>query len=133
MKFSNVSDLMYHYVQGDMLQDKKFIYYLEKTADDQLTLLEEFNTLNTSKLLWGYGKFVNKNMSPGFSQQISSSIMNRTEFAKTPSVNHRMHRKIVSQIFSRKKVITPENFALSLYSCASVGFYDKEFFDNAIT
>lgn len=68
MKFSNVSDLMYHYVQGDMLQDKKFIYYLEKTADDQLTLVEEFNTLNTSKLLWGYGKFVNKNMSPGFSQ-----------------------------------------------------------------
>jgi len=133
LKFSNVSDLMYHYVQGDMLQDKKFIYYLEKTADDQLTLLEEFNTLNTSKMLWGYGKFVNKNMSPGFSQQISSSIMNRTEFAKTPSVNHRMHRKIVSQIFSRKKVITPENFALSLYSCASVGFYDKEFFDNAIT
>ena len=96
LKFANVSDLMYHYVQGEMVQDKKFIYYLEKIADDQLTVLEEFNTLNSSKLLWGYGKFVNKNLSPGYSQQISSSIMNRTEFAKTPSVNHRIHRKIVN-------------------------------------
>jgi hypothetical protein len=58
--------------------------------------------------------------------------MSRYEFSKTPSVNHRLHRKIVNQIFSRKKVITPENFALSLYACATVGFYDKEFFDNAI-
>lgn len=94
--------------------------------------MEEFNTLNSSKLLWGFGKFVNKHIAPGYAQQISSSIMNRTEFAKTPTVNHRLHRKIVSQIFSRNKVITPDNFAVSLYSCASVGFYDKEFFDNAI-
>lgn len=28
--------------------------------------------------------------------------------------------------------MTPDNFALTLYSCASVGFYDKEFFDNAV-
>jgi hypothetical protein len=96
LKFANVSDLMFHYIQGDLGQDKKFIYYLEKIADDQLTVLEEFNTLNSSKLLWGYGKFVNKNIAPGFAQQISSSIMNRSEFAKTPSVNHRLHKKIVS-------------------------------------
>ena len=25
----------------------------------------------------------------------------------------------------------PENFAISLYSCAAMGFFDKEFFDNA--
>lgn len=66
LKFANVSDLMYHYLQGDLGQDKKFIYYLEKIADEQLTVLEEFNTLNSSKLLWGFGKFVNKNIAPGY-------------------------------------------------------------------
>ncbi|MFM7856593.1 MAG: alkaline phosphatase family protein, partial [Flammeovirgaceae bacterium] len=35
LKFANVSDLMYHYMQGDLGKDKKFIYYLEKIADDQ--------------------------------------------------------------------------------------------------
>jgi tRNA G18 (ribose-2'-O)-methylase SpoU len=40
LRFSNVSDLMYHYLQGDMVQNKKFIYYLEKVADDQLTVKE---------------------------------------------------------------------------------------------
>lgn len=33
-KFSNVGDLMYHFVQGGMTQNKNFIYYLEKVADD---------------------------------------------------------------------------------------------------
>lgn len=28
--------------------------------------------------------------------------------------------------------MTADNFALSLYACASVGYYDKDFFDNAI-
>lgn len=28
--------------------------------------------------------------------------------------------------------MTPDNFAITLYSCASVGYHDKEFFDNAI-
>jgi hypothetical protein len=68
MKFANVSDLMYHYVTGDVVQNKKFIYYLEKVADDQLTILEQFNTLNSAKLLWGFGKFVNKNIAPRYSQ-----------------------------------------------------------------
>jgi hypothetical protein len=133
MKFANVSDLMYHYIQGDIVQNKKFIYYLEKLADDQLLLKEEFNTLNSAKLLWSFGKFMNKTLAPGFAQQVSSSLINRFEFSKSPSINHRLQRKVVDQIFSRNKVITPDNFALTLYSCASVGFYDKQFFDSAIT
>jgi hypothetical protein len=28
--------------------------------------------------------------------------------------------------------MTPENFALTMYSLASVGHYDNEFFENAI-
>lgn len=28
--------------------------------------------------------------------------------------------------------MTSDNFAITLYSCASVGYHDKEFFDNAI-
>lgn len=28
--------------------------------------------------------------------------------------------------------MSPDNFALSLYACASVGFYEQEFFDTAI-
>jgi hypothetical protein len=68
---------MYHFVQGGMTQNKNFIYYLEKVADDQLTLKEEFNTLNSSKLLWGFGKFVNRSLAPYFAQDMSSSIINR--------------------------------------------------------
>ena len=86
---------------------------------------EEFNTHNSAKLLWGFGKFVNKNLSPGYAQQVSSSIINRYDLTKASSINHRLQRKVVDQIFTRKKVITPENFALTLYACASVGFYDK--------
>ena len=123
---------MYHYVGGGMVQNKSFIYYLEKIADDQLVVKEKFNTMMTAKLLWGFGKFVNKNLSPKFAQQISSSIMNRYEFSKTPTVNHRLHRKIVKEIINQRKQMSSDNFALSLYACASVGFYDKEFFDNAI-
>jgi hypothetical protein len=55
---------MYHYVGGGMVQNKNFIYYLEKIADDQLVVKEKFNTMMTAKLLWGFGKFVNKNLSP---------------------------------------------------------------------
>lgn len=125
MKFSNISDLIYHYVQGEMVQDKKFIYYLEKVADDMLVIKEEFNTINSAKLLWGYSKFVNKSIAPYYAQQVSSSILNRYEFSRTPTVNHRLQRKVVDQIFSRKKVITADNFALSLFACASVGFHDR--------
>lgn len=89
---------MFHYVQGDVVQNKRFIYYLEKLADDSLTLKDYFNTHNTSKLLWGFAKFVNKNVAPQFAQEISSSIINRYEFSKTPSVSHRIHRKIMKDI-----------------------------------
>lgn len=101
IKFAQVSDLMYHFVGGDMVQNKQFIYYLEKVADDQLTLREEFNTLNSAKLLWGFGKFVNKQIAPYFATQVSSSIINRYEYSKTPSVNHRLHRKVVKEIISQ--------------------------------
>jgi hypothetical protein len=69
-------------------------------ADEQLTLKEQFNTHNTAKLLWGFGKFVNKGLSPHFAGDLSSSIVNRYEFSKTPSVNHRLHRKVVKEIIS---------------------------------
>jgi len=63
-RFSNVSDLMYHYSVGGLTHNKRFLYYLEKVADEQLTLKEQFNTHNTAKLLWGFAKFVNKGLSP---------------------------------------------------------------------
>ena len=88
--------------------------------------------MNSAKLLWGFGKFVNKGLCPHFASDIGSSIVSKHDFSKTPSVNHRLHRKIVKEIIGQKKQMTPENFALSLYACASVGFYDKEFFENAI-
>lgn len=133
LKFSQVSDLMYHFVNGGMsAANKNFIYFLEKVADDQLTLKEEFNTLNSTKLLWAYGKFMNRSLAPYFASQVSSSIINRYEFSRQPSVNHRLQRKAVKEILHQKKQISSENFALSLYACASVGFYEKEFFDNAV-
>ena len=68
---------MFHYVTGGVTQNKKFIYYLEKVADEQLTMKEQFNTFNTAKLLWGFGKFVNKSLSPYYASDLSSSIINR--------------------------------------------------------
>jgi hypothetical protein len=99
IKFSQVSELMFHFVNSELShQQKDFIYYLEKVADDQLTLKEEFNTLNSTKLLWGYGKFMNRSLAPYYSAQVSSSILNRSELAKVPSVNHRLQRKAVREI-----------------------------------
>lgn len=69
---------------------------------------------------------------PYFNQEISSSIINRYEFSKTPSVTHRVHIKMIDEIINKKKKITPENLALTLYSCASVGYFNQEFFDDAI-
>ena len=112
-----------------MTQNKKFFYYLEKVADDQLMLKENFQTVNASKILWGLGKFVNRGLAPKFNQDIASNVISRYEFTKVPSVNHRLHKRLVDQISELKKKITPANFAITMYSCASVGFYDRSFFD----
>jgi hypothetical protein len=99
LKFSQVTDIMYHFVNGDMgLSNKNFVYFLEKVADDQLTVKEEFNTLNSTKLLWAYGKFMNRTLAPHFASQVSSSIINRYDFSRVPTVNHRLHRKTIREI-----------------------------------
>lgn len=96
-----------------------------------MVLHEKFITLNSARLLWGFGKFVNRRLQPRYNQDIGASILNRYEFSKVPSVNHRVHRKIVDKITEDKKVITTENLALTLYANASVGYYDRIFFSDA--
>jgi hypothetical protein len=83
-------------------------------------------------MLWGFSKFVNKSLTPAFNAEVSGSILGRPAFAKVPSVSHRLYRKVVDEIINQKKKSTSENLSLSMYACASVNFYDKEFFDNAI-
>ena len=98
---------MYHYASSGMLQNKKIFYYLEKVAKDQLILKEKFNTINSTKLLWGFGKFFNRGLAPEFNLDIASSILNRWEFSRIPSVNHRLHRQVVDNIIGLNKLIKP--------------------------
>jgi len=51
---------------------------------------EKFITLNSARLIWGFGKFVNRKLQPRYNQDISATILNRYEFTKVPSVNHRL-------------------------------------------
>jgi hypothetical protein len=59
-----------------------FVYFLEKEATEHLMLKDEFNTIGSTKLLWGLSKFANRSLAPGFNSEISGSIMNRSLFSK---------------------------------------------------
>ncbi|CDW74365.1 UNKNOWN [Stylonychia lemnae] len=131
INFSQISDLMFHYTSADMMQNKNFIYFLEKTAEDQLILREKFITLNSARLIWGFGKFMNRRLQPRYNQDIGATIINRYELTKVPSVSHKLQRRVVDLIIEHKKAITTDNLALSLYANASVGFYDRIFFADA--
>lgn len=74
------------------------MYLLEKEADEKLALKEKFNTINSSRVLWGFSRFVNKQLSPSFNTEVSSVILSRSAFAKVPSVSHRMYRKVVKEV-----------------------------------
>ena len=123
---ASLGDLMFLFAAADMTHDRPFFYYLEKQAEDQLTTHEKFTTLNSTRLLWGFGRFVARGLQPRFNNDIGASVLNRFEFSRVPSVNHRIHRRVAEQISAKKKAMTPENMALTLYANASVGFYDSE-------
>jgi hypothetical protein len=61
-------------------------------------LKEKFNSINSAKLLWGLGKFFNRNLTPLYNQEIAGTIVNRYELSKVASVNHRIHRRVVQEI-----------------------------------
>lgn len=78
LRLSNLSDVMFYYSSSDsMIHDKQFMYFLEKEANLRVTLKEEFNTLNSARLLWGFSKFINRSLTPAFNHEISGSILNR--------------------------------------------------------
>lgn len=90
LSLSNLSEIMYLYNCGNLAQDKQFIYFVEKEALGMVTVKDEFNTLNATKLLWGLAKFSNRSICPYYSSEIGGSIINRAVLSKTPSVNHRI-------------------------------------------
>eukprot|EP00347_Sterkiella_histriomuscorum_P004264 403361113 len=128
---AQISDIMYHYTSAEVMQNKSFIYYLHKLADEQIMVHEKFVSNSTAKLLWGFGKFVNRKLQPRFNMDISASVINRYEFTKTPSVNYQLNRRVIDMLLTKKKIITPENVAITLYANASVGYHDKIFFTDA--
>lgn len=56
---------------------------------------DNFNTINSTKLLWGLAKFVNRNINPYFNKDSASCIINRSQIAKITSVQHRIPSIIV--------------------------------------
>ena len=58
--------------------------------------------------------------------------MTRSDFSKVSSVTHSLHKRVLKDIISFKKSATPSNIALTLYSCASLNLFDKEFFENSL-
>lgn len=64
MTLANVSELMFNYVKAGVIGQRQFIYDIEKTAIDKLTLKDLFTTPNSTKLLWGLAAFHNRKLSP---------------------------------------------------------------------
>ena len=91
---------------------------------------ENFNAFNATKILWATSKFMNRSLNSNYSIELSSSLLNRQEFSRIASVNHNLHRRVTSKILAQKKTTTASNIALTLYSCASINYYNKEFFEN---
>ncbi len=64
MKMSHVSDLMFLFANAGLKSTKNFMYQIERIADQKLALKEEFITINSTRLLWGFSKFLNSKLAP---------------------------------------------------------------------
>jgi hypothetical protein len=87
-------------------------------------MFDKFNTIDSSKLLWGLAKFSNRSLCPQFNEDPASCLINRYSVAKVQSMTHRIPRLVNSTVMGRKKKQTFQNMALSLYSMASIDYYD---------
>lgn len=112
---------------------RQFIYDLENTALDKLILKDKFNTINSTRLLWGLAKFTNRHLNPYFNSDSASCILNRYSLAKVRTVSHRVPHEVIKTILDQKKITTFKNMGLGLYSLASMDFYDQEYFESVFT
>lgn len=172
--------LAYAGVAG-VMDKRQFIYDLENAAEDKLVMKDMFNTIDSTKLLWGLSKFMNRNLNPAFNADPASAIMNRHSLANVRSVQHKLPLAVIKEVIqdhrhTRKpstlgsklqpaslvqeiepsqadslrslpameqphvpvrmdgfrKRHTLENMSISLYSMASMDFYDQEYFESCI-
>jgi|TARA_B110001450_G_C17383138_1_gene384540 hypothetical protein len=76
---ANLSDIMYSYSAiANITEQRQFIYDIENTAISKLILKDKFNTINSTKFLWGLAKFQNRLLNPYFNNDPASVILNRS-------------------------------------------------------
>lgn len=69
---------------------------------------------------------------PSFNQDVASVILQRSDLAKVQTIAHMVPKLCALEILKMKKSLTPMNAGLTLYSMASVGFYDQEFYEAVV-
>ena len=136
VSIKNISDLMFAYgaVANQSVNDKRqFIYDLENTSIEKLTMKDKFNTVDSTKLLWGLAKFTNRNLNPQFNDDPASCLLNRYSLAQVRSVSHRLPVLVAENVIGQKKKQSFQNMALSLYAMASLDFYHKDYFESVFS
>lgn len=91
---------------------------------------DQFNTIHSTKLLWGLSKFHNRQLNPYFNNDPASIILNRASLCPIRSVTHRLPILFVEEILKHNKKQTSENLCLGLYSLASIDFYHQDYFES---
>mgnify|MGYP006893259590 CR=1 FL=1 len=83
------------------LNDKRqFLYDLENSAIDKVVMKDKFNTIDTTRMLWGLAKFTNRNLNPYWNEDGASCVLNRFSLAKVKSVQHRLPRLFTTEILA---------------------------------
>ena len=78
---------MYYYSAiVNVTEKRQFIYDIEKAAMDKLILKDMFNSIYSTKFLWGLSKFTNRNLCPTFNEDPASVLLNRSSLAKVRSL-----------------------------------------------
>jgi hypothetical protein len=80
VSIKNLSDLMFAYtaIAPMAVNDKRqFLYDIENAAYKKVVMKDKFNTVNSTKMLWGYSKFINRHLNPYFNSDVASCILNR--------------------------------------------------------
>jgi len=127
---ANLSDILFAYSNVALTENLKGL--LEKSVQDKLELKENFNTWNSTKILWSLAKFQNFIIAPGFNQDVSAVILPRNDLPIARSIDHAVPKMLITQTIEQKKNSTPLNLSLSLFSMACVDFHDQAYYEQAM-
>lgn len=101
---ANLSDLMFCYsAVANVTEKRQFIYDIEAASISKLIMKDFFNTIDSTKLLWGLAKFVNRSLNPYFNNDPASLILNRASLCTVRSVQHRIPALVVEEVLKNRK------------------------------